>query len=778
MSYIGQEKLTKGMHPFPDEFVEESKKDASWFLALAKAILCRYYTGDGIMSFNGREEMRMLKLYGSSNQDPGEAMKKMFTNYGKRKSDGGEHARQAWDNIDPTILPIMVKFKQTILGKFADIEHSFVADATDVFSVNEKEDAKYQAVADLLLEGVVNKINTEIGTPTVNKGQWKPKNIGEVNMYEEMKGFRLQAEYAIEKAVDHTYDKEVNWKRIKEKLIDNLCDFNICAVEDFTDKRDQVARLTHVDPERLVIDYSTSKDFDDPKFYGVYESWSIDNLRRTGEFTESQLKHIARMYLNKNISSGGNPNFDYYDRLDLATNTYGYGDFQVDVFRGHFKSFQTEYKKRVYNSFGKHTRTEPSEFGVIDTGKENEEVYVTDKDTLYKFHYVVGSDFVFDHGLAMDITRNVDFTVRLPITVVKLDGHSLTKRCIPNLRAMQLAWIKFQNALAKMRNKSIAVEFSALSNMSIKDTKNSPGEIMNVILNEGTLVYKATTSRGTVNLPGGKPIYELEGGMGSQLNEFITIFDLNRSMIQDFAGITAEASGGQNVPERQSAALSEMMYQNTNDNLKPIILKYHQVKEQSANSVALRIQNIIKFSKKGRDYYQRILGKINAESVLVPGGNTLREIGLTLFVMPDRTIKDTIIQSAMESLQVARADGGGIDESDFMLIVQLVEMGKVKDARRYMSAKIRENKDKVTKRQEEAQQSMQDSNLAIKKEELEKEKLKQQAEDARLQKAHDNKMAEINKEYDRKIELERAKRGLDMAVDNEQSKNLQPAFNR
>jgi hypothetical protein len=405
----------------------------------------------------------------------------VFSQYGAKKSadSNGNHKRQAWDSIDSTILPVMPAFKTAIMGKFNDITDELQADATDYQSSQEKEDSRYQMQADMLVQDTIDQINEETGIPKIDTNEWKPRNMMELDMFEQMGGFRLQCEYAIDKMVDHTFRKVDKWPRIKERLIDSLIDFNKCAVESYTDPVDHLAKSKFVDIRYLVTQFDEIGEYSNMRFYGYFKTTTIDELRKTGEFEEHELKKIATQYLNHSFNR---TDIGSYSNLNPVTGKYGYDSFIVDIFVCKWRAWLPKKKVKIKTRSGKvkEIREVPLDY---ETEKETEEVYSTTNDMLYKCTHVVGTDFIYDHGYDNDIMRAPDKSVVMPLTIVMNSGKSITEKCIPQLRQAQLIWVKYQAATAKMRNKGVAIEFNSVASMNVKGKKAGPTEIVRVFNN-------------------------------------------------------------------------------------------------------------------------------------------------------------------------------------------------------------------------------------------------------------------------------------------------------
>ena len=746
---LNKEKYNLNNNGFPNEFIPEDKKDSHWYLAWAKAMLSEYVNGKCFTSPEMQAEFDMLRRYGNGEQDEDIAMCRVFKNYSEKKKDAEIH------NIDPTILPIMPKFKHTILGMFNDVEFTVLASATDKFTATEKEKMKWQKYADIVLERTISFVDKATGVKKAPDNSWKPRDLGELNLYEQMGGFRVPAEIGAEKIVSHGLDKDSRWAEIKDKLIEDAVDWGMMAVIDLTDPREQKAYSQYANPRNIVCKYTRENDFDSQKYGGYLASVSIDDLRRTGEFSEDQLAKIAQQAYEQ--IEGSKNDLETYMRFDERLMSWGYDHFKVDVFKAWFKAYESETRKRKTSSKGRVIWDEPAKWG--EKGSNNVKVYRNDYERVYKLTYIIGLDIVYDTGLESDVIHEPGGQPRMPLQVVKIPGPSITKRCVPNLNNMQVAWIKFQNSLTKSRPPGLAIEHGAISNLAIKGQKISGSDIIRVATQEGSIIYSATTVSGKYNMSA-KPVYELAGGMGNQLNEFITVFDLNRGFIQETTGITPESSGGQ-VAERQSATLTELMYANTSNNLKPIIDRYHNLKLRAAENLFYRAQNILRFSKKGREYYAAVIGQIYIDSLTIPNSKEFRGMGISLIIKPDQSMKDRVLAAAIEAMKAGKNGQPGITHSDYMLIEQIVTFGNLKEAQKRLDMIISEAVKKDQKYRQQVQAQQEQHQLALAQEKTKAEEVKHKAALEKIKAEEAKEIAVKSALLDKEILLERIKRGLD-----------------
>ena len=289
----------------------------------------------------------------------------------------------------------------------------------------------------------------------------------------------------------------------------------------------------------------------------------------------------------------------------------------------------------------------------------------------------------------------------------------------------------------------IAIEWTALSNMTLGDRKMKPLELLKIRNQTGNLIYKATTHKGNINLPGGgKPIQELVGGIGPQLMEFIKVFDLNIGFIRENTGINQIADASNPNPE-QSVGGSELAMAATNNALRPIYSAYLTVKERTARNASLRMQLLIKHSKEAYTGYMPVIGRTGVQIISVGADTVDADYYIKYEAKPTDKRKETIKQAAITAMSPDRDGIIGIELADYLMIERLLEGGNLKYAEAYLNYKSKKNK--------ERQQALQRENM----------KLDSEREQANNKLKSDLLLVEEKTKTDEAIRLYRAKKEID-----------------
>ena len=754
-----------GTYPFPKDEIPTSEKDPGWGLKWSQAMYAAWVTDRTGVPYSKLTEYYTLRQYGAGNQQ--------IEKYQKILLDEGEEDGQleGYLNIDWEIFSVMPKFKHIIRGMFEAQEFEIVASAVDPKSVKNKDKQRLDKWFNGKYRELIKMAKMIEDQP--NQQEWLPNNLDELELYSMAGGFKLAKETEIEEALDYSFYIS-DWNETKHKMLDDLGDINCAAVKDYTDLYTRKAKVRYVDPINLVIQYSRHWDHRNSEYAGEVIRETISNIRKNTDIPEEELRHLAQFYNGRNR----NQSIESWNEDDLRMdgNRWRYDNFYIDVLDAEWFSVNSKYFTKRTNERGETFTYEERSGKIYDSAKKK--TSKKNHKTVYRCKWIVGSEYIYDFGLQYDVPRPGRKEVELSYKFYKMPGRSLVSVSIPNLDQMQLCWLKLQNALAMAANSGIAVEFSTLQNMKLGGSKMEPLEILSIRRDTGDLIYKTTTHQGRPNVPGGyRPIQELVGGIGPQLNEFLQIFELNLNFIRDLTGINQVTDASTPDPN-QSVGGSELAVAATTNALQPIHSAYTRLKEKVARTLALRIQSICKHDKKAYEGYMQVLGEVGAKIISYRADDFDTDWDIQLQAKPTQQRKRIILESAMRAMQPDKDGYTGIEEQDFLMIERMLENGNLKYAEMFLSYRSKQNKDKQLQIQKENMQlDQQGQQQAI--------QAKQQADQQTSQfenelkkdfESHKSMLEDQNnqREHERKLKELGAERTLDMAA-NQQQQQAMPA---
>jgi len=722
---------TTGSWPFPDDNVDPKEKDAKWALKEGAAIVSLWLKDNTCMQYSRLKEISELRDLANGNQDASKYQKILLD----ESEEGG--ALEGYMNVSFDVFTVMPKFLRVVQGMLEQTDHQIIATAVDPKSTKEKEEMQLRAAFNMKYRSVLSEIEKGMGIESGD--QFMPESLEELELYSGMGGFKLAREIEMEEGLDHIFYIS-DWKEIKKKLTRDLLTFNACCVKDYTDNYVGKVKSRYVDPAMFIGQFCSNFDYRNMEWAGEIIQQSVSEIVKQDP-TVDLLKLQSHAKLFNGIN--GNPKLNeavFGTDMSGGMNNCAWSNFLVDVLDYEWKSINSEYWTTRKTQYGEDLKYREEWGTVKDTDKKKTTVY--NIHVVYKARWVIGTDIVYDFGLQHDIPRPNGKEVALSYHFYKYSDKAIVQSAEPCVHQIALAHIKLQNALAQAAPAGISIEYTSLQNMKLGGNKMEPLELLRMRKQNGDLIFKATTHKGQLNIPGGyRPVQELSGGIGAQLDEFIKIFNLYIEFIREVTGINQVADASSPNP-RASVGGSEMALAATNNALRPVYSAYIAVKERVAKNACMRMQLLIKHNKKAMEGYIPVLGRVGVK-IVSTGADTVDATYYIKFeAKPTDQRKQTIRDAAIIAMTPGKDGAKGIELPDFLLIERLLEDGNLKYAEAYLNYRSQKNAEK--------QLQLQRENMM----------LDQKSAQEALQLKHSQELEKLTKETDEKIRYKEAELAL------------------
>ncbi len=671
---------------FPSDDIDPELKDMSWCRQYAEAIFSVYMRDRAAITTSDRAMMGVHRLYGAGKQ-PVDKYKPMLLGTkqgeGPQLANGADFLRKGLVNINWEILSVIPKFKQVVIGLFEDIDHTIAANSIDESAGIDKEKEIYNAWFDKKYGEPFRKMMAEMGIES-EEPQFLPDSLEEAQIFHDIGGFKTQQEIALEEAIEATFTLIGDWKTLKRKMLEDALDINICACRDEYDPEQCRYIPKYIDPMGLVAQYTRENDFRNSKYYGHFADYTVSQLRILTGLSETELSELAMSYCGYN----GNPNLDSWNNFNAyntANNSWGYDAFKINVFSCEWQTVNKKYD--TYRTKNGAEIVQKEKYGKV-YDKENRKTTVTDVRLFYTAKWIVGSKVCFEYGPLNDIARPNKKDCKSTYHIYKWFGKSMVETIEPNADMIQVANLKLQNGLAKATPAGIAVEFGSLSNMSMGGKLLNPLDILTIQTQTGTLLYKATTHKGVVNMPGGLPIQPMDFGVGKLLQDCVQIFEIELNFIRQAIGIDEYTSMSSNAGQG-TATEAKIAVAATNNVLKPLYAGIIYLKESLATSLANRIPIGVSNNPMCYEAYLGILGKSKLEALKISAEKGRLYYGIRLVAKPNDGDKQRIAQSAEAALLSGKNGIPQLTWPEYSMVMRTLETGNVKYADALLNYKIR-----------------------------------------------------------------------------------------
>jgi hypothetical protein len=567
-----------------------------------------------------------------------------------------------------------------IHGMFDKLDYDIYCDTIDSNSQELKEQQKYVKLCEAKNADWQVEYKRNAGIP-VDEDVILPKSPEELAMFEAQDGFKLAIAKAMQKLTRHSMNIS-DWDgTVRKKVVDDLVVLNYGAVRDYFDTEDNKWKVKYVDPARLVMQFSNEYDYGDSEYVGYFCYWTISNLRdKLPLVPESQWQSLAKAC----YTLYGNPRDrwqNFYSEIDPTTGTYRYDGFKVPIFETEWIDTDVQ-KKLYYRSFrGRDSiidlRYDSPIRDLTEEAKKagaSQEVKMIYKRVIRRCFWVLNTDYVFDYGVVPMASREGLSKPQLSFHVEQLLQPSIMKRAIPILDQISQLFLRWQNSLAMMIERGVAINTSMLAQVTFGGQKLKPAEVLKMYRQTGTLLYSyANTPSGMYSGGAATPVTPLDGGLGARVQETMEAMQMQFTLLEKLTGInllSIATPAGDPTKGNQDIAM-----QVTTNVLKPILDAIFEIKQSVSTSLMRRIQIGLRNSDRQREAYGGIISPADMDAMLTMEDEGV-QYGISLKAKPDQRQKAKFLEWISIALQNVREQRPGIDLPDAMFFETALDRGE------------------------------------------------------------------------------------------------------
>lgn len=683
-----------GKYFFPSDDIDEESKDAGWHLAWCQAIFSLLSSGGCYDNTDDYKKLELLRLYGEGRQPNG-----IYQNLLLGSEDINPE-RKGWLSTNWEILSPAPKIHREIRGRFEVQEYDIVATAIDPNSVSEKEDKAWEVWYNSKYGNDEDRLMEVLGNEKDTSPMYIAQSLEELDIAKGLGVFKLKSEVYQENLLEAT-EYLSDMKIIKEKVIKDLVNWNRAAFRDYYDPSTGVVGYEYVDWRNLVIDYSNETDFKDIRFWGYVKFETINNVRvNAQDLEEHDLINMAK----QNAGLWGNIDRGALDRY--SNNLYRtengirvYDQFRVPIFICEWISTDTEYKTIKNNKAGekKIYKKTFSEYQRMDeTNKKKTQI--SRKNNIYQASWIIGSKYIYDYGKSLNSYRKNYKEPRLSIHAVSINGKSITEEIKPNLDQIELAFLRWESAIAQAKPSGLDWDLTELENISLGGSKLNLKELIQLARQTGDTIRRSTNLTNGKESFKGKAVNRNEGGIGEFLNEILMTISKHYQLIADNTGVDVLGST-LSSPTQTTATQVKYASASTSDALQPLYTSWVKIRESASRSASYKIQRALRYSKDSREFYTSVLGEVAVNTIAMAGGKSMAEYGIKLELRSTEELKKAAIEAATRALSPGK-NGENINLPDWWYFVSMINNGKAKQAMSLLRYRIDKSKQEALEMQD------------------------------------------------------------------------------
>jgi len=743
---------------FPSQVASDQEKiSQDYGLQVGRAIQDEWFSSNsGNSRFQSNQNtFHNLRLYARGEQS--------IQKYKDEMSINGD---LSYLNLDWKPVPILSKFVDIVVNGIADRAFDIKAYSQDPYGISKRTKYMDSIIRDMQTKQLNEYAQEAFGVNLFeNQPDKLPDSQEELELHMQLsykQGIEIAEEIAINTLLDgNKYDLT------KKRTYYDLTTLGIASVKNNFSESEGVT-VEYVDPVNMIYSYTESPYFDDIYYVGEVKWVPLNELKKQfPDLTEDEMA---------NIQSTGQQSYGVYDQSLGAYDQRDNNTVQILYFN--YKTYMNEVYKVKETATGATkiiVRDDqfdpPVEEFEAEYGKMSRSLEV-----LYEGVLVLGTGILLKWGMAENMMRpksdyskvKMNYSITAP-RMYKGRIESIVSRCTGFADMIQLTHLKMQQVLQRMMPDGVYLDADGLAEIDLGNGTNyNPQEALNMFFQTGSVIGRSFTQEGDMN-PGKVPIQPLQTGAGGQkLQTLIQTYNYYLQMIRDVTGLN-EARDASTPDSRALVGVQKLAAANSNTATRHILDSGLFLTAETAESLSLRISDIIEYSPAKEAFIQKV-GGFNVGILEELGDLHLHDFGISITLMPDEEEKAMLENNIQTALSA-----GLIDLSD---AIDIREVRNLKLANQLLKLrrKQKQEKDQLMQQQNmqaQAQANMQAQQMAAQTEmqkdqalfqtKAQLEQLKGQIETQKIQVEVDAKkqLMELEFQYNvqlRGMEVENAKR--------------------
>lgn len=661
--------LPDPLAPFAEKLTNE------YGLKIAKLISKDWFDGNGFTKgaceyINRREYVRNKRLFVRGEQSV-KALKDVYS-----PRDGALELV----NLDFTPINWAEKFNRVVSGGISDENYTLDIRSTDRLSVLKKQQRKDNLLKYMVSKDMLEKYKKISGVNMMPEGI--PENEEELDVQMEMQE-RPKVEIAEELLINYIL-KTNDWEFLSKEYNKELVDVGLIVARVYLDKNDGV-KLDYVDPE-FYIHSRVGKDnrFSKKKYEGIVEEITINDIHRESNFTEQELRKIAKVH----NASNTRINWDNCPFSNIL-------DQKVEVLRFAYKTSKTLVFKKSLKR-GETMKMSSRKDTWEGRGKKRVEKTL---DTWLEGTYILGSEYIYDYKECENLYDDVMNKAMSPfITFAHKIYENRLQSFSTNIEAparmLQRISNKIQHLVNELKPDGVAIDLDMLAELD-DGNGGSKRETWQTALNiyevKG-IVFTKRVDTGDMGIKDKGAVTPMAYEQGTALVKLLNSWAQYYNFIRELTGVNPARDGS--VSPDSLVGVNQLAQLASNTVTKDIVDISVAFKKKICEVISSRIKSVFKYkdAEHIKEIYMNVVGKEMLDAVEVMKDRHLHEFGFTYEMYP--TVQ--AIQEFKEDLTLAIQDGS-IDvqvKSEASMIAR----SNIKLATQYVMVMRKRN---MKKRQEE-----------------------------------------------------------------------------
>ena len=691
---------------FPSQVVSDLEKmSPEYGLKIAKAIEQEWFNGVQSNRYvDTQNKFHRLRLYARGEQS--------IQKYKDELSINGD---LSYLNLDWKPVPIIPKFVDIVVNGMSERMFDVKAYSQDQYGVSKRTEYMESLIRDMQAktynDQAAKLFNVDLYE---NDKEELPDTQEELELHMQL-NYKQAVELAEEQAINVLLDGN-KYDLTRRRLIHDITVLGIACVKTGFNTSQGVT-VEYVDPANIVYSYTDSPYFDDIYYVGEVKTLSINELvREFPQLTQSDLEEVKK--------SSYRPRRKY-NRVEVRDQN------KVQVLYFNYKTYMNDtYKLKETGSGGEKAIPKDDTFNPPENKEGGYAKLQRAVEVVYEGAVVVGIDKLLKWNICENMMRSKsDFNkVKMNYNIVAphlYDNRieSLVSRITGFADMIQLTHLKLQQVMSRMVPDGVYLDADGLAEVDLGNGTNyNPQEALNMFFQTGSVIGRSFTQDGDPN-PGKIPIQQISNGAGQdKIGSLISTYNYYLQMIRDVTGLN-EARDGSMPDPKSLVGVQKLAAENSNVATRHILLGSMYLTSEVAESLSLRISDVLEYSPTADAFVQSI-GAHNAATLKEMSELYLYDFGIFIELTPDEEEKQLLENNIQTALGQQLID---LDDA-----IDIREIRNVRLANQLLKIKRKKKQERDQKIQQENIKAQADANAqaqqAAAQAEVQKNQAKTQAD--------------------------------------------------
>lgn len=637
-------------NPFPKHNIDPNLKGKDWILSFAKTAHSEWHYSTASLFRKNLEKYREIKDYVLGQQS---------INKYKKLLGVEESANDSWLAVDWKVRPIGAKLRSIGISKLVSREYNILCTAIDPMAQTKVDEYFADTRTKIMMFEALKDANPDLAAnPLLRKQLGEPEDMEELEITQ-MYGAKYNLAMESEMGIDLIFYKN-GFDKERERNSECLFDYGVGGYKEWIDENQEV-KLRSIQVEAMMVSPCQKPDFSDKTYCGEYIEVPLSQL--ADKFTSEELETIANSI--KSNNKGFTPKTAFNDEWD---------GFKATVLDLEFLSWnEYKYQQRVNLKGNLVVRPEPYSIKTNGNtfnykGEQLKQYISKKKEVVYKCKWIVGTDLMYDFGLATNMKRSLPNKACTELSYhlyaynfFRMQASGMMERIIPLIDEYHLTMYKIQNFKNQWMPYIIDIDFDALENVSLGQAGQNmtKKDILDMMFQKFVLVNRKKDISGTnINY---KAVDVRPTSMGQEFS--LLAADLSRilSDMRDTLGLNEITDGSSPNPNLLNG-VARLGAEATNNALRPILLADRHLTESLARGVIQRLTQVVgKKTISGEIPYK---GQTRLKFITLSKDISLHDWAIKIEDRPTDYERELLLQ------QLNLKDANGmIDPEDYVMIM-------------------------------------------------------------------------------------------------------------